>query len=182
MDKIRIQSCRVRMLLQCLFFAVPAFILFYWLSVGTGLDFITRYGIFETAHPPARYTDQALSLTTRFLAFLASMVPAAVVMYALGHLIRLFRGYEKGEIFTLEATTHIRKLGYSFLYWMAGSFVYSGLISVILSFNNPPGSRVLSLTFTGLDLMPLLCAFIVLIIAWVMAEAQQLADENQLTI
>ncbi len=104
-------------------------------------------------------------------------------MYALQQLIHLFRHYENQEIFTLATATHYQKLGYVFFYWAAGgAFLYSGLISVILSFNNPPGERVLSLTFTGIDLLSILCGFVVLIISWVMKEAQKIADEHMHTV
>jgi hypothetical protein len=70
----------------------------------------------------------------------------------------------------------------SFFYWAFGGLVYGGLISVVLSFNNPPGQRILSISFTGLDVVTLFCGMIVLVISYVMNEAQKIADEQRHTI
>ncbi|CCG96357.1 DUF2975 domain-containing protein [Marinobacter nauticus] len=182
MENIQKYSRRVRRVLQGLFILAPLLTLYYWLTVNTGMDALFRSGIIETDLDPMIFASEPLTMTTRFLAFLASMLPCGILMYALQQLIHLFRHYENQEIFTLATATHYQKLGYVFFYWAAGAFLYSGLISVILSFNNPPGERVLSLTFTGIDLLSILCGFVVLIISWVMKEAQKIADEHMHTV
>ena len=53
---------------------------------------------------------------------------------------------------------------------------------MVLSFNNPPGQRILSISFTGLDVVTLFCGMIVLVISYVMNEAQKIADEQRHTI
>lgn len=182
MEKIQAHSRQVRRVLQGLYLLAPLLTLYYWLSVNTGLDYLFRTGIIETEFDPMIFANQSLSPSTRLLAFLASMLPCGILMYALKQLIHLFKHYEKREIFTISTATHYQRLGYVFFYWAAGSLLYSGLISVILSFNNPPGERVLSLTFTGINVLTILCGFMVLIISWVMKEAQTIADEHRHTV
>lgn len=182
MEKIQTYSRRVRKVLQALVILAPLLTLYYWFTVSTDMDVLFRAGIIETEVDPMIFTNQPLTITTRILAFLASMLPCGILMYALRQLINLFRHYENQEIFTLSTATYCQKLGYVFFYWVAGSFIYSGLISVILSFNNPPGERVLSLTLNGIDLLSILCGFVVLIISWVMKEAHKIADEHMHTV
>ena len=103
-------------------------------------------------------------------------------MYALTQLIKLFRNYENNNIFTFENATIYQKLGYSIFYWVGGSVLYGAIMTVVISFNNPPGHRMLAIGFEGIDFITLIMGLIVLIISWVMKEACILADEQNLTI
>ena len=55
-------------------------------------------------------------------------------------------------------------------------------MSVVLSFNNPPGERILAISFVGMDFLTLILGMIILIISWVMKEGYILADEHSHTI
>lgn len=103
-------------------------------------------------------------------------------MYVLKVLTRLFRNYENGEIFSISNAESYQKLGYCVFYWVGGSVVYGTFMSLILSFNNPPGERVIAISFVGMDLLTLIFGFVILIISWVMKEGYILADENSRTI
>ena len=76
----------------------------------------------------------------------------------------------------------LNKLGYSLFYWVFGSVIYGSLMSVILSFNNPPGERIFAISFVGMDFLTLILGIIILIISWVMKEGYILADEHSQTI
>ncbi len=182
MSKIQIQSRRVRLLSQSLFVITPIMVCYYWLTVNTPYDFLTSLGIIHLSYDIDTLTQQPLTLPTRLLAIGAGLLLSSIVMYALAVLIRLFRNYEKGDVFSLANAQSYQKLGYCLFYWVAGSVVYGALMSVILSFNNPPGERILSVSFVGMDVLTLIFGFIVLIISWVMKEGYILADENSHTI
>ncbi|AQS36415.1 Protein of unknown function (DUF2975) [Shewanella psychrophila] len=182
MQKIQTYSHRIRLILQFLMVLLPIMNLCFWLSVQSENDFLVSMGIIQLGYDIASFTQEPLTMSTRLWAFLASMLPCGILVYALGILVKLFKSYEKAEVFTVNTAKYFQKLGFVFFYWAIGSFVYSGLISVELSFNNPPSERMLALSFVGLDAMSILCGFIVLTIAWVMKEAQQITDEHQHTI
>ncbi len=78
MENIQKYSRRVRRVLQGLFILVPPLLtLYYWLTVNTGMDALFRSGIIETDLDPMIFASEPpLTMTTRFLAFLASMLPA----------------------------------------------------------------------------------------------------------
>ncbi len=62
------------------------------------------------------------------------------------------------------------------------SVVYESVKSVIFSLGNPPGSRVITVSFTSDDAFNILVATVILVIAWVVEEGQAIAEENKLTI
>jgi len=182
MHNIQKQSRRVRLFLQCLLPVIPAAIIYFWMTVQTPFDILSAAGIVELSLDIESLTQTPLSNTTRLLALFTSLLLYGIVLYALTILIRLFRNYENGEIFSLENATYYQKLGYCLFYWVAAGLVYGGVMSVVLSFNNPPGDRILMLSFEGLDLLTLVLGLIVIIISWVMREGYKIADENNRTI
>ena len=182
MSKIQKQSRRARIFFQSLFVLTPIAVCYYWLTVETSYDFLTSFGVIQLSHNIDSYTQLPLTLTTRILATIASLFLCSIIMYALKVLINLFRSYERNEIFSLDNVMSYQKLGYSLFYWVGASVVYGALMSVILSFNNPPGDRMLAIGFVGVDFLTLVLGFIILIISWVMKEGYILADENSHTI
>ncbi|MEZ8573404.1 DUF2975 domain-containing protein [Vibrio splendidus] len=182
MSNIQKQSRRVRMLLQSLFVLTPIMVCYFWLTVETPYDFISSTGIFYLTYDIGNYTILPLTMATRIVAAFTSLLMSSILMYALMVLIRLFRNYERGEIFSLENAMSYQKLGYSLFYWVLGSVIYGSLMSVILSFNNPPGERIFEISFVGMDFLTLILGIIILIISWVMKEGYILADEHSQTI
>lgn len=182
MSRIQTQSRRVRILSQALLISTPIMVCYYWLTVNTPYDFLTSLGIIHLSYDIDALTQQPLTLTTRLLATLAGLLLSGIIMYALTVLIRLFHNYENGDIFSLGNATAYQKLGYCLFYWVGGSVIYGAAMSVILSFNNPPGERILTVSFVGMDVLTLIFGFVVLIISWVMKEGYILADENSHTI
>jgi hypothetical protein len=182
MQTIQIRSRFISKILQVMMILVPILTLFFWLTVQTSNDIFLSTGMIQLEHDISSYTNHPLTLQTRFWALMASTLPSGILLYSLFLLKKLFKSYENGEIFTPQTTQYYRKLGFVFFYWVLGNIAYGGLISVALSFNNPPGERVLSLSFTGFDILTIFCGFIVLLISNVMGEAQQIADEQQHTI
>ena len=182
MSNIQKQSRRVRMLLQSLFVLTPIMVCYFWLTVETPYDIISATGIFYLTYDIGYFTMLPLTMTTRIVAAFTSLLMSSILMYALMVLIRLFRNYERGEIFSLENAMSYQKLGYSLFYWVLGSVIYGSLMSVILSFNNPPGDRIFEISFVGMDFLTLILGIIILIISWVMKEGYILADEHSQTI
>ncbi|GAA3916967.1 DUF2975 domain-containing protein [Litoribacillus peritrichatus] len=182
MSNIQKHIRRLRLFLQFMFVAVPVSVIFFWASISTPYDVLTSTGVVEVSFDINALTQQPLSITSRVLAAIANLLISGVAMYAIYILIRLFKNYEQGKIFSLENVSYYQKLGYSLFYWVLGNVIYGGVISVILSFNNLPGERYLELTFQGVDALTIMLGFLVLIISRVMKEGQIIADENRHTI
>lgn len=182
MHKIQHYSHHIRLILQFIIFLVPVLNLCFWLTVQTDKDFLYATGIVQLNVDIASLAHEPLTLSTRLFAFLVSMLPCGIFIYALSQLVKLFKSYENANIFTLETADYFKKIGFSFFYWVIGGVLYGGLISAVLSFNNLPGTRIFSLSFASIDFLTILCGFIVLVIAWVMKQAQLIADEQQYTV
>ena len=113
MSNIQKQSRRVRMLLQSFLVLTPIMVCYFWLTVETPYDFISSTGIFYLTYDIGSYTMLPLTMTTRMVAAFTSLAMSSILVYALVVLIRLFRNYERGEIFSLENAMFYQKLGYS---------------------------------------------------------------------
>ena len=181
MDKIKKFSRRVRLLLQIIFYLIPIFILWFWLVFHTSHDIFGSLGIgtwlLEFFGKPV-----TINTLTRILGFIATMLPAGIMMYGIRQLIKLFKNYELGQIFTLANANYYRKLGYTLFALVIGRVIYSALISFIMTFQNVPGQRVAGLTFVGIDIISLITGGIIIIIAWVMQEAYKISHEQELVI
>ncbi|WP_305840644.1 DUF2975 domain-containing protein [Photobacterium leiognathi] len=182
MSKIEKNSRRVRKLFQTLLFLTPLLVIYFWLTVDTPYDYLTTTGMVQTSFDIDGWTDTPLTLNTRFVAMAVSLLLCSIIMYALKILVKLFKNYENNNIFTLENAMSYQKLGYCIFYWVGGGFLYQPIITLILTFNNPVGDRMIAISFLGIDFLTVLFGFIVLIISWVMKEGYQLADEQNYTI
>lgn len=182
MTKIQKTSRLVRATLQAVIVLLPLSVCYYWLSVNTPYDVLSLSGIIELDMDVKALTQSPLTLETRLLALLASLGLSTILIYALVLLVRLFKNYEQQEIFNFENTVLYTKLARSIFYWVIGNFIYTGALSVILSFNNPPGERMLQLSFTGVDVMTLFLGVVVVVISWVMKEGYDISEEHSQTI
>lgn len=182
MTKIQKTSKLVRTTLQAVIILIPLVVCYYWLSVNTPYDVLGLSGFIELDMDIKALTQAPLTLETRLLALAASLGLSFILVYALVLLVRLFKNYERQEIFNFENTVLYTKLARTIFYWVIGNFIYTGALSVILSFNNPPGERVLELSFTGIDIMTLFLGVVVVIISWVMKEGYEISQEHSQTI
>lgn len=135
---------------------------------------------------PVSYSDKilhVLSAKEKLLGVLVSIIPLYIELLVLYFLIRLFRLYEKGEIFSLSNVRYIRKIAYTLLLGeLLANPVYEFLMGLVLTLQNPPGHRMASITFNQTNFGILLIALFTILISWVMAEGCKLREEQQLTI
>jgi hypothetical protein len=109
---------------------------------------------------------------------LVSVVPAGLASVGLWQARRCFAGFAKGELFTRSAVAYLRR----FAACMGGSAlagVAAGpILSVLLTWGNPPGLRHLAVSVGSDQLFTLLFAAVVWLMAGVIGQGQALADEN----
>ena len=124
------------------------------------------------------YDVTALPPAFRLLAFLASMVPAGIGIYGLIALRRLFGAYSDGALFAAGNALDLRTFALSVAASAFAKIVVGPVLSVIVSWHNPPGTRVLEISVRSNDLGALFVGCLFLVVAWIMAEAQRLAEDN----
>jgi hypothetical protein len=116
---------------------------------------------------------------TRVLYVLWDIPSLAVILAALLRLWQLFGEYLHSRIFSARALTSLR----GFARWtLAAAFwspVYRAVLSVIVTWQNGPGKRELTIDLTSDDYMMLLVGVVLLAISSVMAEAARIAEDNE---
>jgi hypothetical protein len=183
MDKIKRVSLIFRFIFQFCFFALPIIYIIAWAT--TPGDLVMAGGVINLSFIPPAYTNKifhSLSVYDRLFGFAVSAIPMAIELYILYSLIKLFKLYEKGEIFTSLNVNHIRHIGYALLISQILNPIYEFLMGVALTLHNPPGKGFAAIGFDLTNIGIILIALITLLISWVMAEACKLREEQQLTI
>lgn len=172
-ERIQRLSKRLRVMFVVMMFGVPLLDAGYWLFFNHLPQSLMALP-FAVSQPP--------SFLIRTLAFLVSLLPVGIATYGVYTLARLFALYQEAVIFTTENVKLFRRLGYTLLLWVIARLVYLPLLSLVLTFNNPPGERTMVAGFYLLDITALVTGAVVLLIAWVMEEGRRLEDEQAHTI
>jgi hypothetical protein len=116
---------------------------------------------------------------TRAMYVLWDIPSLAVILMALLRLWQLFGEYLQSRIFSARALASLR----SFARWLLAaallSPVYRAGLSVIVSWQNGPGRRELTINLSSDDYLMLLLGVVLLAISSVMAEAARIAEDNE---
>lgn len=178
MNKIKSISMKLRITFQVAFIVIPVVNILVWMFYDQ-----LPQEISITLLPYSLNLSQInINMFTKTLACLASMLQVSIILYALRLLIKLFRNYEQHQIFSSINVKYYRRLGYAVFSWVICNKVVEALISLILTFQNPIGHRMIAVRFTGGDLVALAMGALIILIAWIMHEGQQLQEEQALTI
>lgn len=169
MKRIRTVSAIMRTVCTICIAAIPASVAVFWALVSP-----------ETvkALPGVAYEVAALTAATRVLAFLLTMVPGAVAVWGLVALRGLFDAYRRGAVFAPGNALRLRRFAVSVVVAAIAKIAIVPVMSVVLSWHNPPGSRAVSIAFGSDDIGALFVGLLFLVVAWIMAEAQRLAEDN----
>jgi hypothetical protein len=107
------------------------------------------------------------------------LVPALLLSYGLLRARRSLAAFVRGDFFGAEAVMGLRGYAGATFWAAAASIVSVPVLSVIISQANPPGHRELSLDLSGAQVLNLLGAAILWVIASAMARASSIARENE---
>jgi hypothetical protein len=167
----RISRIMVRICVA-LIILMPLVLVIYW-ATANATELATQGNLQVTA---IRAPVQAWQ---RLAAAGVSALPLALVLLGVWQAKRCFEQFAKGEVFTAQAVGCLRR----FAGWVAAAVfaaIFAGMvISVLLTWNNPPGSRQLALSFSSTQVFTLFFAALVWLMADVIGQGQALADENK---
>lgn len=181
MEKIRRVSLFFRVIFQIIFIALPIVLAISWIIAPSPLQ--SPYGIIQLSSVTQAYPVlHTLSPLTKFYGFLAGMIPTGILMITAFFLIRLFRLFESGKIFTIKNVATIKNIGITLLIGQLLHPVFDALNSLIITWGNPHGHRLIAVSVTGTNIGVLLMAIFVILISWIMAEGYKLNQEQELTI
>ncbi|MCF8033321.1 MAG: DUF2975 domain-containing protein [Desulfarculaceae bacterium] len=172
-ERIARVSARLRTVTTLLMIAVPVVLALAW-AFANHLPYVLA----QLPVPVKGYLPRG----TRALAFVASMLPAGVAIYALSRLWRLFDLYAHGVIFRAANVACFRQLGWSLFAWAGASFLFKPIAGIILTFHWTPGTRLLVLGIDSQDVVAGFMGLVVITVAWVMDQGRVLAEEQELYV
>lgn len=124
-----------------------------------------------------------LSFLPRTLCCFGKMIGVLPLFVGIMLLLKLFKNYKKGEIFSLQNIKLYRYLGW--LFFLDGLITkpLSNLVMVAgATLSNPPGHRYITVAFGTLNLEGLFYGLLVLIISWIMAEGYRLQEDQRFIV
>lgn len=174
MTTITSKSTYYQKVFKAFFWLTPFIILVSWLLFNELPEDFTK----------TLYSDppKPLPLSGRLAAALTCMLPGTVWMCGLKTISTIFGTYAKQEFFSHSITRLYKKLGICFYIWIIMSVISTPLLSIAVSFHNPPGERTLQLSIGTGELSAFILGSIILILAGIMDEARKLKEEQDHTI
>jgi hypothetical protein len=174
-QRISTVSRRLRLACSGLIYFLPLACALFWI-------FFNYLYAREPLIPLPVRVEHDLPGLTRFLGFLVDLIPMAATLYGLRRLRDLFHLYENGLIFTELNVRSFRSLGRTLIVWVACSVARNSLLSIVLTLNNPPGRRVITLGLSSADFSGVFVGIVVVTISWVMDEARKITEDQALII
>lgn len=124
------------------------------------------------------FDPQQLTLSTQILLAITLAAPLVPLCYGLWRLYRLFGLVAEGSYFSLETARHLYYFSLMIMASVVVGIITNSLASILLTMNNPPGLRSLSISFGSQQLTLLLLASAFTLISWILSEATRIAREN----
>jgi hypothetical protein len=171
---LRIQRMSRGMAWACLaaLVVLPCAYVWYWVTTSAP-DLAVQGNVSATA------VGASLLPWQRWTAAAVNAVPLLFLMVGLWNAKRCFDIFIAGDVFSAQAVARLR----SFAGWIAGAalgaIVATAATSILLTLNNPSGKRMLAISFGSDQVLALLLAGMVWVMAAVIGEGQALAEENQ---
>jgi len=177
LSKIKNLSNKFYLLLSFLLVAIPLFNIGFWSLVNYLPETLINVNTSGSAIVPNK-----LSVQLQVIGFIVSLLPLSALLYCILNIRKLFSFYKDGVIFSFEHVILFKRTATALLVWVILKIIYDSAVSVIFTFGNPPGQRLLKVGFSSGEVTALLVGGIIFIIAWVMDEGRILNEEKELTI
>lgn len=135
----------------------------------------------RTARAQLGLGDRPFTLTPRtwLLAFVLSLIPIGLFIYAMANVAGLFGCFASGRVFVTRNAAYIARIGWTFVAMGLVAFPLRPLIELALTLDNAPGQRSVSIALSLEMLANGVTGAGLLAIATVLREAVRLHDENQ---
>lgn len=167
--------------------AIPFFYILKWTFIDHPMiKQLSALGIcFAIKGPTAFIKPWMISWTPglKLLGLSADLIGHFSLWLGLFILKWIFSNYSKGDVFIMANARYYQYLAWLFV---ADAILMKPLFDLMMilvaTLHNPPGQRILSLGIGITSIQDVLWGSVVMIIAWVMAEANKLQEEQQLTI
>ena len=171
LDKIRLVSRWMWLACNIALMCLPLFMIWVWLDFERFAPFIGH----TLGLPLQREYLGPLNL---LLGFLCSLIPVSVILVGIWRLRQMFHNYQHGILFSQSNADHLLIFARMLFISVLLTPISSALLSVALTFSNPPGQRSLVLSLGSYQFATLFLAGVFMAVAWIMREGHRLANEN----
>lgn len=114
----------------------------------------------------------------RLAAGFMAEIPLCLLLTGVWHARKCFRLFVSGRVFTPEVTRCLQRFSSWAMASAAVNIVSTAACSVLITLQNPPGLRYLAIGISSDQVFLLLFAAVVWLMASIISQGQQLADEN----
>ena len=173
LSRLQNVSSRFRLLLTVLIVLIPVTTLVFWIFFNSVPDG------FKAGLPVKVKTE--LPPFTLLLGYLISLIPLSATLYGATNLKKLFGLYEQGIVFAEQNVRCFQHIGYALVALVPANIISTMLISLLLNFDKPFGTRVI-FQFSSYDIAFLVIGAVIVLVSWVMKEAVLLEDEQAHTV
>jgi len=177
LSKIKKFSKQFYLLLSILLVAIPLLDIGFWSLINYLPETLINV---NTSGSPI--VPNKLSVQLQVIGFIVSLLPLSALLYCIMNIRKLFSFYKEGVIFSFEHVSLFKKTATALMLWVILKIIYDSAVSVIFTFGNPPGQRLLRVGLSSGEVTALFVGGIIFIIAWVMDEGRILNEEKELTI
>ncbi|MBM7128051.1 DUF2975 domain-containing protein [Dyella mobilis] len=116
------------------------------------------------------------------LALIDTALLSLIYLYGLYRLVRLMHLFERGEFFSATATGHLRAFAFTLLLGTVAGCLLPPIELAVSRWMGLNHLASVSISMDGSDIWMILISTLFFVIAWIMAEARQLAEDNQLIV
>lgn len=177
LSKIQRYSRLFYHLMTVLLMTLPLYFIAYW----TLINYLPSTGV-SVNIAPTPLVENPLSTTLQLIGLFCGLFPLTALLYGVGNIRKLFFLYQKGNIFSFQHVVIFKNIAKAFFLWTLASIFYESAKSVLFSWGNPPGQRVLEVGIHSTEIIQLFIGLTLIVISWVMDEGRILQEEQQLTV
>ncbi len=185
--KIKTNSRILTTIIKWIMLSLPIFTIGLWLSLTNFPNAIPDWlsSCFLIPTPEGLFDLRKIiwQANNALIGFLADMISVSTILIGLGYLARVFKRYANNAVFTGDNAYDYRRLGYVLIIYNLIIKPINGLLTTLaMTLNNGVGHRFISISLNGTNFQGIFLGIIVIVIANVMLEAAQLADDQELII
>jgi len=133
---------------------------------------------------PHGWLDISQALIDENFNALAILGTVELIPYLLiyAFLFKLFNYYQHGEIFTIANILCFKNIGKTLLFWILLNTFYPVLVSLFIRFTGLSDTLAIYLNFGSNEIFHLVSGLVIYVMAWVMAMAIELKQEQELVV
>ena len=151
-------------------------------SIFFQINALIELGVFDRLISSSTIHSTHFSWLHRGVIVLIEWIPMTFTLLIFHRLAKLFKLYQRGHLFEMDNIKVIKQISIFMIIGELIELIYQPLMTIALTFHNPAGQHIASISMGSTNINSLITAFIILVASWIMKEAHQLKTDAQLTI